>query len=63
MSDKEIVCTKCGNREPMPECFKELKQRDLDYALDGYLCEKCWNAEEDEKYYRNGMAEMNGSGY
>ena len=40
MPGQEIVCTECGNREPMPECFKELKQRDLDYVLDGYLCQK-----------------------
>ena len=62
MSD-EISCEKCGSWEPMPEEWKDLNPADLTYALDGYQCQSCWNAEEDEKYYRNGMAEMNGSGY
>ena len=59
----EISCEKCGSWEPMPKEWQGMKDSDINYLCDGYLCEKCWNAEEDEKYYRNGMAEMNGSGY
>ena len=60
---KEIRCTNCHEVESYPEEWEGINPMDQAYLEDGYLCERCQMAQDEEAYYRNGMAEMSGTGY
>ena len=59
----EITCISCSRQFPYPSEWIELNDTDKAYIEDDYCCEPCWTENENAKYYRASMAELNGYGY
>jgi hypothetical protein len=58
----EITCKSCSKRFPYPVEWLELNDTDKCYLEDDYCCQPCWVENEQESYYRAGMAELKGYG-
>ena len=52
-----VRCGRCDNWIPVFEDEREAWEMG---ALDGMLCRKCYDIDLDERYYRNGIAEITG---
>ena len=57
---KYIRCMECYKYFPYPKEWLEHNASDQGYLEDGFYCEHCQNVKDQENYYRNGMAELNG---
>jgi len=57
-----ITCISCSKKFPYPKEWEKLNAADRAYLEDDYCCEKCWRENEEESYYRAGMAELKGYG-
>lgn len=60
---REIRCTNCKEVEQYPEEWIDLNPIDQGYLEDGYLCERCQISQDEDLYFRGGMAEMVGMEY
>ena len=58
--DLNIRCRGCGVWGQYPVEWLNLGPQDRAYLEDGHRCQACWEKEEDERYYRQGVGELLG---